>query len=42
MLLEELTSMVDIAWVLLCTVLVLIMQGGFSLVREYVTLNPPK
>lgn len=40
--LEELTSMVDVGWVLLCTALVFLMQGGFILVREKVTLYLPK
>ena len=32
--LDELTKMVDVGWVLLCTALVFLMQGGFILVRE--------
>ena len=31
--LDELTKMVDVGWVLLCTALVFLMQGGFILVR---------
>ena len=32
--LDELTKIVDVGWVLICTALVFLMQGGFILVRE--------